>query len=70
MKNTGVCPKCQSKNIFIYESPICSSGRVDTVFNPIIKISAFKSAHSTRYICCNCGYSELYFDTTNINKNN
>ncbi len=70
MKSTGVCPKCKSTNIFIYESPIWNGGRVDAVFNPIIKISTFKSAHGTRYICRDCGYSELYFDTTNLKNSN
>lgn len=66
MKNTGICPKCKSKNIFIYESPIFGGGRGNPVFNPVIKISTLKSADSTRYICRDCGYSELYFDTTNL----
>ena len=70
MKNTGSCPKCKSTNVFIYESPISSGGRVATVYNPIIKISTFKSAGSIRYICCDCGYSELYFDTINLKKSN
>lgn len=70
MKTTGTCPKCKSTNILIYESPISSGGRVATVYNPIIKISTFKSAGSTRYICRDCGYSELYFDTTNLKYNN
>ena len=69
MKTTGICPKCKSTNIFIYESPIFSGGRIATVYNPVIKISTLKNADSTRYICRNCGYSELYFDTTNLKNN-
>lgn len=70
MKNTGVCPKCKSTNIFIYENPIIGGNQVVPIFNPAIKISTFKRADSTRYICRDCGYSELYFDTTNLKKNN
>ena len=70
MKTTGICPKCKSANIFRYDSPISNGGHVATVYNPRIKVSTFKSAGSTRYVCCDCGYSELYFDTTNLEKNN
>ena len=70
MKTTGICPKCKSRNIFVYESPIFRGGRTDTVFNPAIRISTLNYADSTRYVCRDCGYSELYFDTTDLKKNN
>lgn len=70
MKNTGICPKCKSANIFIYKSPVFRGVNVETVWNPVLKLSSFKRADSKRYVCCDCGYSELYFDTKNLNKNN
>jgi len=57
MKNTKICPKCSSNDIVkikgnsgnSYTSNYASSGLLGYV--PI-----------TRYLCCNCGFSEEWID--------
>lgn len=54
MKKSNFCPKCNSKKIVkAYDK---------ARFNNAISINSFKVATSTKYICCDCGYIEEYFD--------
>lgn len=58
MKNTGVCPKCQSDNIV----------RIDGTTAPnygnfmYTGYTLFSAVSVNRYICCNCGFTEEWID--------
>lgn len=58
MKN-GKCPKCQSQDIIVFEGNDKNDGEI-LGFN--------KKIFSNRYVCCNCGYTERYFEGTNLEK--
>ena len=32
------------------------------------KLGLLDKAYTTRYVCCNCGYTELYFDVKDLEK--
>jgi len=57
MKNTNMCPKCESQDI------ICIPGRIgpDGVGNNI-PVSWFSAIKVSRYLCTDCGYSEEWID--------
>lgn len=65
MKNKGICPKCQSEEILIFENKEKSSKYLpDSEV-----IGAFgKRIYTSRYVCCNCGFTERYFEDEDLNK--
>ena len=61
---SGTCPKCKSENILVFENKEKDSKTADSE-----KIGAFgKKIFTTRYVCCDCGYTERYFDDANLEK--
>ena len=56
MRN-NTCIKCHS-------SKIVKVGE-ESRYNNAICINAFKNAISTKYICCDCGYFEEYYENKN-----
>lgn len=62
MKN-GSCPKCGSKDILVFsqtgKEKFVDCERLSTLKGDIL---------TTRYVCCNCGYTERYFDDFNLEK--
>lgn len=65
MKNTKICPKCQSNDI------IMIPGRAEAygVGNNIkAGATVFSAVLVHRYLCCNCGYSEEWVNTEDIPK--
>ena len=65
MKN-GVCPKCKSPDILVFESN--GDDKEKGRFADSEKIGMFDRVFTTRYVCCNCGYTERYFDGKDLEK--
>lgn len=59
MKNTGICPKCDSKSILRIPGNAGAYGSGNNIMTGITVLSAVKV---TRYLCCECGYSEEWID--------
>ena len=53
MKNTHICPKCGGGDIVRCQAK--GLGKYDE-----IPIGLFGSAQMSRYVCCTCGYCELW----------
>ncbi|MEO8147223.1 MAG: hypothetical protein ABI723_06280 [Bacteroidia bacterium] len=62
MKNNSTCPKCKTNDIIRipgYSGP-------DGLGNNIrLGFFRFYSVKVTRYVCCNCGFSEEWIDNSN-----
>jgi len=64
MKTTAKCPKCQSEDILVFENSKEKPGKADGE-----SLGVFGGKITTsRYVCCNCGYTERYFDDNNLEK--
>ncbi|GAA0725780.1 hypothetical protein GCM10008905_21680 [Clostridium malenominatum] len=59
MKNTKTCPKCNSKSIsrILGEAGPHGSGNII-----MTGMTVFSAVKVTRYLCCECGYSEEWID--------
>ncbi len=57
MKNFQSCPKCESTKIARMEGGSYFKG----IHNKVV-FSAFKVFPVTRYICCNCGFTEEWIE--------
>lgn len=55
MKNTGICPKCNFKNILRTPG---KAGAYGSGNNITTGMTIFSSVKVTRYMCCDCGYLE------------
>ena len=66
MKKSGICPKCQSRDILVFESKDDESKK-HPLDSEAIGILG-KRVYTSRYVCCNCGYTERYFDDDNLEK--
>jgi ribosomal protein S27AE len=53
----GICPKCQSKEIFCGTHV---SGKSGWSHSNTIPITAWRPASLDNYVCGNCGYVESY----------
>lgn len=65
MKNTKICPKCQSKDIVRIDGSVDAYG---TGNNVITGNTIFSAVNVNRYICCNCGFTEEWIDKEDIQK--
>ena len=65
MKNTHICPKCNSSDIIRIEGSNRGYGAGNNIMTGITIFSAVK-VH--RYLCCNCGFSEEWIDKEDIAK--
>lgn len=65
MKNTRICPKCNSSDILRFDgySGPYGSGNYVMTGNTI-----FSAVNVNRYICCACGYTEEWIDKEDIEK--
>lgn len=61
MKNTNHCPKCNGSDIIRVEG----SNRGYGAGNNIVA-GMFSVVKVHRYLCCNCGFSEEWIDTEDI----
>ena len=62
MKNTGVCPKCNSTNIVVPDSMGAAQGNIGLIHIPL---GIFKQARISHYICCGCGFIEQWVKDEN-----
>ncbi|MGM9857761.1 MAG: hypothetical protein ACI311_00685 [Bacilli bacterium] len=65
MKNSKICPKCNSNNIVRIDG---YSGPYGVGNNIITGNTIFSAVNVNRYICCSCGYSEEWIDYEDIEK--
>lgn len=63
MKTSGICPKCSSNDIIQIEG---HAGAYGVGNNIPVGMSIFSAVGVTRYMCCNCGFSEEWIDKTDI----
>lgn len=60
---SGVCPKCGSDKILVFSQ----DGKEK--FVDCEKLGKLKGdIVTTRYACCECGYTERYFEDENLEK--
>ncbi|MBV9470140.1 MAG: hypothetical protein JOZ57_12970 [Abitibacteriaceae bacterium] len=64
MKNSGVCPKCESDNVFCIEGT--AGGKHDNVI--YTGWTVFTYVRLDRYVCGHCGFNcqQALVDCTNI----
>lgn len=65
MKNTKICPKCNSSDIVRidgYAGPYASGNNI------MLGATIFSAANVNRYVCCECGYSEEWIDGSDLEK--
>lgn len=65
MKN-GSCPKCHSSDILVFEQE--KDAREKGYSVDLEKLGMLDKVFTTRYVCCNCGYTERYFDGKDLEK--
>ena len=63
MKNTKICPKCQSNDIVFVKGRDDGQGIGNNIQTGIIGRVVVN-----RYVCCGCGYTEEWVDTEDIPK--
>jgi predicted nucleic-acid-binding Zn-ribbon protein len=57
MKNSQLCPKCDS-----YDVIRINGGSAWTGYQNFIRASSIKMVHVTRYLCVTCGFSEEWVE--------
>ena len=62
MKNTKICMKCNSKDILLIPGKHNGFGNGNII---IVGSSSIGAVKVSRYLCCECGYSEEWIDNKN-----
>ena len=65
MKNSKICPKCQSNEIIRFDG---YSGPYGSGNNIMVGLSIFSAVNVNRYICACCGYTEEWIDREDLEK--
>lgn len=65
MKETKVCPKCQSNYIVKYEKISPTGGGNPYLF---IRTGSFTGVKLKLYVCCGCGYCETWIEKNELEK--
>ena len=65
MKQTRICPKCQSSNIVRIDG---YTGSYGTGNNVMTGNTIFSTVDVNRYVCCDCGFTEEWIDREDIEK--
>ena len=63
MKNTKLCPKCQSTDIVRFDGNVGAYGSGNNMY-----ITALRAVKVNRYICCRCGFTEEWIDREDLEK--
>ena len=63
MKNSKLCPKCQSADVVRFDG---YTGAYGTGNNILTGKTIFSTVNVNRYVCCRCGYSEEWIDTEDL----
>ncbi|MCD4826070.1 MAG: hypothetical protein K8S55_15880 [Phycisphaerae bacterium] len=59
MKNTKTCPKCESTDLVRIPGSV---GVYGVGNNITVGLTAFSSVKVTRFLCCDCGFSEEWVE--------
>lgn len=65
MKNSKICPKCNSINIVRIDG---FAGAYGSGNNIPLGITILSAVNVNRYICCDCGYTEEWIDRADLGK--
>lgn len=65
MKQSKICPKCQSTDILRVEGSV---GQYGAGNNLRIGMTHLSSIALPRYVCCDCGYAEEWVDRDDLHK--
>lgn len=65
MKETKMCPKCQSTSIVRIDG---YTGAYGSGNNVMTGLTVFSAVNVNRYICCACGFTEEWIDKENLGK--
>ncbi|MBE6675555.1 MAG: hypothetical protein IJF08_07915 [Clostridia bacterium] len=65
MKNTNTCPKCGKHNIVRFDG---YTGAYGSGNNVMTGATVFSGVNVNRYICCDCGFTEEWIDTCDLDK--
>ena len=65
MKNSKTCPKCKSADVVRIDG---YAGPYGTGNNVMVGKSIFSAVNVNRYVCCDCGYTEEWIDTEDLEK--
>ena len=65
MKNSKICPKCQSTDILRFDGYIGPYGSGN---NLMVGATIFSAINVNRYVCCTCGYTEEWIDRADMEK--
>ncbi len=65
MKNTNTCPKCGKKNIVRFDG---FAGPYGSGNHIMLGATVFSAVNVNRYVCLNCGFSEEWIDTCDLDK--
>jgi len=60
MKNTRTCSKCQSTTIARIEGKVGAYGSGNNI---MLGWSLWSAMKVTRFVCCDCGYSEEWIES-------
>lgn len=60
MKNTGCCPKCQSRNIVRVPDHPNRHASGNNIYTTTMTL--FGKIPVIRYVCCDCGYVENWVE--------
>ena len=65
MKNTKICPKCNSADIVRFDG---NTGAYGVGNNIMLGHTIFSNVNVHRYVCCTCGYVEEWIDREDIER--
>lgn len=65
MKNTKICPKCNSRDIVRVDG---YAGAYGSGNNIMVGMTIFSAVKVNRYVCCSCGFTEEWIDREDIEK--
>lgn len=63
MKQSRICPKCQSTEILRVEGHVGSHGAGNNI---MLGKTIFSAIAVPRYVCCRCGYAEEWVDSRDL----
>lgn len=65
MKNTSLCPKCNSSDIVRING---YAGAYGAGNNVMLGATIFSAVNVNRYVCCTCGFTEEWIDKNDLSK--
>ncbi len=65
MKNTRICPKCNSNDIIRFNGYTGSYGAGNNI---MVGATIFSAVGVNRYVCCHCGFTEEWIDKGDLEK--